>query len=463
MKQARKRKVLVGGVVLAAFLAMLVFASQHLAVSWHGGEAAAAPSLGGLDRSGAKRSQGKSAQKLWVCPMHAQIIQDHPGTCPICGMDLVEGPDGHEHGTASGIQVDNASSQRLGIRLATATHEVMSREVDTYGTISIDEASIVEVSPNALGVVRKLYVDYVGQAIRAGQALYEIYSEDLFQQQNEYIDLLNRQRQTLQNLKIPLDLMADEKQGALREILPKQLTTQNAYLVDILVRDRTRLRDKLLAAGLNQGTLDRIVKTGRAADVITVHAPRNGIVTQIGARAGSAVNAATKVVAMASLARVWVDVALYPEQLEWVSDGDEAVIKLRQGRERKAKLRFVNPLIDPATRALHARIVLDNPQFSLRPGEFVDVTVMAKPHKALVLPRTAIIATGKGNRVMLAREQGRFIPVEVETGVENEAWVEILDGVQEGAKVAVNGQFLLDAAASLKDAAQRMQSGSSAR
>ncbi|MBZ0093451.1 MAG: efflux RND transporter periplasmic adaptor subunit [Sulfuricellaceae bacterium] len=461
MKQARKRQAFIGAAVLIALLGAAVFASKYIVVRWQG--SAAAPALSSLDRLGAVQAPGKPAQRLWVCPMHAQILQDHPGSCPICGMDLVEQPDGHEHGMTAGVQVDNASIQRLGIRLAVARNEVMSREVDTYGSVAVDESSIVNVSPNAQGILRKLDVDYVGQEIHAGQALYEIYSEDLFQRQNEYIDLLTRQRQTLQNLKIPLDLMADEKQGALRQILPKQLSTQQAYLVDILVRDRIRLRDKLLAAGLSPGALDRVVKTGRASDVITVHASRSGFATQIGARVGSAVNAATNVVSMAGLSRVWVDVALYPEQLKWVKDGDVAIVKTSQGSEIKSPLRFVNPQIDQATRTLHARVVLDNPAFSLRPGEFVDVTVLAKPHKALVVPRTAIIRTGKGSRVMLAREQGHFLPVEVETGAENEEWVEVLDGLQEGAKVATNGQFLLDAAASLNDAAERMQSGISAR
>jgi Cu(I)/Ag(I) efflux system membrane fusion protein len=87
------------------------------------------------------------------------------------------------------------------------------------------------------------------------------------------------------------------------------------------------------------------------------------------------------------------------------------------------------------------------------------VTIRAQAHAALVLPRSAVIYTGAGNLVMLSRGEGNFLPVHVETGNESGDNVEIVDGLREGAEVVVNGQFLLDSAASMSAAAERMHGG----
>src|SRR3569833_2230886 len=138
-------------------------------------------------------------RKMWVCPMHPNILQDHPGSCPICGMDLVETGAAHDHRTA-GIQVDTALQQRMGMRLADVTPHRMSRAVHTYGNVGIDEPSLYSISPKIAGWIRKLHVSAPGQRVTAGQILYEIYSPELVQRQREYIELLQRRDQLLENM-----------------------------------------------------------------------------------------------------------------------------------------------------------------------------------------------------------------------------------------------------------------------
>jgi len=156
-----------------------------------------------------------------------------------------------------------------------------------------------------------------------------------------------------------------------------------------------------------------------------------------------------------NLSRVWVDVPLYPDQLAWVKAGDEAVVKLPQSNapEIKARLQLIPPLIDSATRTVQARLSVNNSKLPI--GAYVDVVIRANPHKALAIPRSALIRTGKGDLVMLA-EGGYFTPAKVETGIETNDSIEIIAGLRAGDQVAVNGQFLLDAAASMSDAAERL-------
>ena len=158
---------------------------------------------------------------------------------------------------------------------------------------------------------------------------------------------------------------------------------------------------------------------------------------------------------LANVSRVWVDIALYPDQAARVKNGDVVIIKNSAGQAITSKLDFINPIAE--NNKVSARVALDNNKLHLRPGSFVDVIIHAQSHDALVLPRSAVMHTGEGDMVMLSRGEGHFLPVHIETGIESGDEIEITDGLQETSEVAANGQFLLDAAASLNSAAQRMQ------
>lgn len=384
-----------------------------------------------------------AAKPLWVCPMHPQILQGHPGSCPICGMDLVESHAGHDHG-AAGVQVDAAMQQRLGMRLAVVKPQTLQREIRTYGNVAIDETSIHSVSPKTEGWIRKLHVTAIGQRVRAGEVLYEIYSPELVQRQREYIELLQRR-----------DRMLESMGGTMAEP-----SGQTAQLAASLARERIRLREKFAYADVGEQTLAEIERTRRTVDLVPVHARKSGFVTQIGAREGAYVTPMVSLLSLADTATVWVDFVLFPDQLAWVDEGDEVTVTLPHSDASPfgGRLRFAAPTVDPASRTLRGRLTVSNAGGQLRPGAFVDVSIATRPRTALAVPRPAVIRTGHGARVMLARGDGHFLPVAVETGIESGELVEITDGLQEGAQVAVSGQFLLDAAASLAEAAQRMQS-----
>lgn len=419
--------------VTAVLAGTAYFAGQYFETA---GSRVAEPTARAADRLDTLDGD-KPAKDLWVCPMHAQILQDHPGSCPLCGMDLVGVEGTHDHGDA-GVEVDTASQQRLGVRLASARSQMLSRQILTYGTVAIDEASLLDVSPKIEGWIRKLHVTAVGQQVRAGQVLYEIYSPELVQRQREYVELLQRRDRLLQSM--------------------TELSGQNAQMAASLARERFRMREKFAHADVSNAILDQIEKTHRTVDLVPVHAPASGYVTRIGAREGAYVTPMVNLLSLANTARVWIDVALYPDQLDWIENGDAATVTLPGSQTAiKGRLVFASPELDRTTQTVRARVVVDNARQRLRPGRFVDIAVAAQPHEALAIPRSAVMRTGRGARVMLAPGDGRFVPVAVETGLESGELVEITAGLDEGAQVAVNGQFLLDAAASLSDAAQRMQ------
>ena len=424
------KKIAAGIALLAVVIVSSYSLYQHISISWLDAQpaspvASASPALPSINKPG----QGKT----WVCPMHPEIMQDHPGTCPICGMDLVESKNnvGHDHG----VHVDTASIQRLGVRLASVRKSPVSQEVRSYGNVTADGSSVYNVHSKFDGSIKKMYIHSVGQKIERGQVIYEIYAPELIMQQKEYLGFMQRRNQILQTI------------GDVR-------LEENEYVMNLLM-ELSKERTKFIYEDVSLESLRHVEDSRETVDVVKIVAEKSGVVTQINAREGSNVIPSATLFTLANVSRVWVDITLYPDQAARVKNGDTVSIKNSDGKIIASKLDFLSSVAE--NNKVSARVAIDNSELHLRPGSFVDVIIHAQPHEALVLPRSAVMHTGDGDMVMLSRGEGHFLPVHIETGAESGDEIEITDGIQEGAEVAANGQFLLDAAASMNAAAQRMQ------
>lgn len=425
-----------GIVLLCVIILAFYFIFPHIAISWRDTQTASPDDAATTKpKTASLPSINPAGQgKVWVCPMHPEIMQDHQGTCPICGMELVESKshEAHDHG----IHVDTATIQKLGVRLASVKRSPVSREIRVYGNVTADESALHEVHSNFDGWIRKSYIHSVGQRIEKGQVIYEIYSPELIMQQKEYLKFVERRNQILKTMG---DITLQE----------------NEYVMDLLM-ELSRERTKFLYEGIGVDTIRKIEDSRQPVEVVRILADESGVVTQINARAGSFATPSATLYTLANVSRVWVTATLYPDQVNRVDSGDDVTITDSDGQSFKAKIDFINPVAD--SNKVGARMTIANSQLHLRPGSFVDVTIHARPHEALVVPGSAVLRTGEGNLVMLHRGEGQFLPVYVETGIENGDSIEITDGLQSGAEVAVNGQFLLDSAASMSAAVERMQS-----
>jgi len=362
--------------------------------------------------------------------MHPEITSDHPDTCPICGMALVKsGALGHHHD----LHVESSALASLGVRLVAVERKEIAQAIRTYGTVAPDERSQFAVTTKFEGWLRKLNVHAVGERVERGQVLYEIYSPELVTKEREYFQFLTRRKQILQSV-------GDVSQQ------------ENEYVMDLL-REWQKEREDLLRRDLDIETIQQLEQTGVTIEVVKVRAARSGVITQLAVREGSFVSPAAPVLTIADPSTVWIDVALGAHELELVRPGDAVTVAVAGGEPVPAKVDFLNPLLD--TSRAHARIALHRPEADLHLGALVDVSIRSAAHSARVLPSSAVVRTGHGDFVMLARDGGAFLPVEVHTGVESDDTIEIRGGIQEGARVASNAQFLLDPAASWSDTLAR--------
>ncbi|MFP4611451.1 MAG: efflux RND transporter periplasmic adaptor subunit, partial [Thiohalophilus sp.] len=400
----------------------------------------------------------KHTDPNYVCPMHPQIVRDEPGTCPICGMDLVPKEDDgadepeeekeilyyrHPHdpsitseepkkdemgmdyipvyddGDGSAVKISPAVINNMGVRTAVAERDTLWRKIDTVGYVDYDEDVISHIHLRTSGWIEKLYVKAEGERVEKGQKLYEVYSPELVTAQEEYL-------QALESAHKPL------------------------------VRAS---RERLLALGVAQSQIDELRKTRRVRQYITGYASQDGIVAQLGVREGMFVKPDLEVMALADLSTVWIQAEVFESQVDWVEVGQPADVQLAYfpGKTWEGEVDYVYPNLNPKTRTLRVRLRFDNPEHKLKPNMFADVSIYGGPKRDIVvIPREALIRDGKKDRVILALDEGRFRPRPVVPGIVTGDWVEIQRGLREGERVVTSGQFLIDSEASLKDSFKRM-------
>lgn len=386
---------------------------------------------------------GPVQQAAWYCPMHPDYTAAHAGNCPICGMALVRTAAGTTVNHSDQFHVPTDVQRRIGL----VTQRVQALTFEPSFTVPAqlvaDERRAISLSPKVEGWIRRLGVSGIGQPVRKGQMLFEIYSPELQQRQRDYIDLLGR-RDALQ-------ARTGDMGAAIGNSAPDLMLAS-------IARERFLQRNRLAAADLPDGVIADIENTRRVHDVVPVLAEHDGVVTAIGAREGAYVMPAQPVLAYADLGAVWAELSLTANQLDLL--GSRGRVLLRQRGEaiavESAVANAAQAVVDPVSRLARLRVPFragDNP---LRAGALLDAEVRLAARKALMVNRDAVIRTGHGDLVIVADGADHFREVTVQLGAETRDEVEVLAGVAAGEQVVVNGQFLLGAEASLQASRQRM-------
>jgi len=423
---------------------------------------AASESVAAAADDGAAEHAAKHADPLYRCPMHPDVVRNEPGECPICGMTLVKvepeaspapasasadqgkplyyrhphdpnrrspEPQKDEMGMdyvpvyadAAGpeVRISPAVVNNIGVRTELATKAAPQRRAATVGYVAFDERRIRQVQPRAEGWIEGLAVRATGETVRAGQLLFTLYSPMLESAQQEYLDAVRIGNR------------------------------------DLIEASRERLR----ALGLDAGAAERLSRSGRASGRVPFHAPIGGVVTELAVREGGMVSPDTMALTITALGSLWVIAEVPESQAAWVRAGTAAEIRLPSlpGDELSGRVEYVYPELDMETRTLRARIVLDAPGPGLRPNMLANVTLLGESGEpAVMIPRSALIRGGAEDRVVVALGEGRFAPRRVVAGAESGELVVIRDGLAEGERVVVAGQFLLDSEANLRSGLDRL-------
>ena len=388
----------------------------------------AEPPGGAASASDKSQPAGPAEKKVlyWHDPMVPGQKFDKPGKSPFMDMQLVavyadgEGDEGK-------VTISSRVQQNLGMRTAEVIEGALAPAVEAVGTVAYNERDLALVQARNTGFVEKLYVRAPLDPVRKGQPLAELYVPEWVSAQEEY-------------------LSAKRIGGAGLEGILEGLV------------DGARQRMRL--AGMTEDQIRLVESTGKVHAQFTVHAPIGGVVVELGAREGMTVMAGAPLFRINGLDTVWVNAEVRESQASEVRPGNavEARTPALPGTVFKGRVSAILPEVNPATRTIKARIELANPGSQLKPGMFATVSfAQGNRTKVLLVPTEAVIQTGKRSVVIVEQEPGKFVPVDVDVGIEVNGKSEIRNGLEAGQKVVVSGQFLIDSESSLKASTLRME------
>jgi len=383
-----------------------------------------APSSPGLKAGELDPSTGKRVL-YWHDPMVPGPKFDQPGKSPFMDMQLVPvyADDAADRG---GVAIDPRLQQNLGVRTAKAVAGSLASAVSVVGNVAYNERDVVLVQARSSGFVEKLYVRAALDPVRKGQPLAELYVPEWVAAQEEYL--------SAKRLRSNVDALA---LGGLADAAAQ----------------RMRL------AGMSDEQIRAVDARGSVLPRFTIASPIDGVVGELSAREGMTVAAGAPLFRLNGLATVWVHAEVPEGAAAEVRPGIavQARTPAIPGSVFKGRVNAILPEVNATTRTLKARIELANPGGRLIPGMFATIDFApARPGNAVLVPSEAVIRTGKRTVVIVAQGEGRFLPIDVETGSESSGQTEIRKGVREGDSVVVSGQFLIDSEANLKAAITRM-------
>ena len=405
----------VSKIVLIAVLAALGGATASYVLFGPGAVGRGADEVAGRDPA--------SRQPLyWVAPMDPTYRRDGPGKSPM-GMDLVPVfDDANSEGGPGTIRISPEVVNNLGVRTAPAGFAALPTRIRTVGYVQYDEDRRIHIHPRVEGWVEKLYVKASGDPVEAGQPVYELYSPQLVNAQEEYLLALKR---------------------------------DNPRLVEAA-------GDRLRALQLSPDFIAQLRRDRTVRQTVTFYAPQNGVVDNLNIREGFFVMPGTTLMSIGVLEDVWVEAEVFERQSPLVKIGLPVTMSLDYlpGRQWQGRVDYVYPSLDDKNRTLRVRLRFANQDRTLKPNMFAQVEILADPVEgALVVPREAVIRTGNQDRVVLALGEGRFQSTVVELGRVGERHVEIRSGLEEGDSVVVSAQFLLDSESSKRADLMRMDAG----
>lgn len=328
------------------------------------------------------------------------------------------------------VEISPEKQQLIGVKIAEVTVRPLQKIIRTVGRIEYDERLIATANTKIEGWIERLYVDYTGRYVSRGEPLAEIYSPDLYATQQEYLHLLQWEKQrSVSNNAAGNDMLSSDSKA----------------LVDA-ARQRLKLWD------ISEAQIRKIEQSGKPVRTLTIQSPVSGYVVQKTAVKGMRVMPGEKLFDVADLSSVWVVSDIYEYELSLIKVGQTAAISLSYlpGREFTAKVDFVYPALSAETRTSKIRFSIANPGGKLKPQMFTNVEVKIPLGKKLAIPQDAVIDTGMRKIVYVDKGEGYFEPREIQTGGKAEGFIEVIQGLRAGEKVAAAANFLIDSEAKLK-------------
>ncbi len=383
------------------------------------------------DVSDSHDHSGETAEQMWTCSMHPQIMLPEPGDCPICGMDLIPAESGGE-----GLAMNEIKMSENAMALANVRTTIVGNELtDNEGMISLSGKIKVNEEENAVqasyfdGRIERLNINYEGQEVQRGQLLATIYAPNLVAAQQELI--------TAASLK--------ESQPLLYKAV----------------------RNKLKLWKLSESQINSIEESGKVRENFPIYATVSGTVSEKMASEGDYIKQGQPIVKVSNLNSVWAEFDSYENQISEFKKGQKikVITNAYPNKEFDATVSFIDPVLNTLTRTVTVRAELNNNEGIFKPGMFVTGKIEGKSNGSktqLNIPASAVMWTGERSLVYVKTNPNEpvFEMQEVTLGNRNGDTFTVVSGLLEGDEIVTNGTFTVDAAAQLQGKKSMMNQGS---
>ena len=362
-----------------------------------------------------------SITKKWTCSMHPQIILDKPGSCPICGMDLIALDQSNvgDNISPNEVVMTEEAIQLANIQTSEIVKSDALKEIRLLGVVKPDERRLFSQVSHIPGRIERLYVNFTGEKIRKGQKIARIYSPELISAQKELFEAIKS-----------------------KEIYPQLYKAS---------------RNKLRLWKLSNTQIDAIINSGKVQEQIDILSDYSGYVMKRNVELGDHVMEGMKLFNIANIDNVWVMFEAYEVDIPWIRRGDDIEFNITAIPEKtfKGKVTYIDPFVSANTRVSKVRVEVKNSRHKLLPEMYANGIIKAKLNKVngmLVIPKSAVLWTGKRAVVYVKVPHKKiisFIYREIILGADLGDFYVVEKGLKEGENVATNGVFRIDASAQL--------------
>ena len=364
----------------------------------------------------------------YTCTMHPSVHSAVPGTCPICGMDLVpvyKSGMGAAAAAASDkpseFTVSTDRQQMIGVTYVAVAKIPLRSTVRTVGIGAVDRLHNWDFVSRVEGYVQKLFVSSRGEAVKLGQPLLTIYSPELLATEQEFLSILSARDQA-------------QKSGDSGALGNAEQLVQAA-------------RKRLELWNITDAQIDDLASSRQASDTLTLFSPFDGVVLDLKANQGAHVMPGDDLVDVADLSSLWVWADFYQEDLPLLKPGLPVTITSNAIPSEKisGKIAVVDSLINSVQRTVRVRIDVDNQSGRLLPDMYVNVALELDAGEGLAVPVSAVLPTGQHDIVFVDKGEGRLEPRFVELGRKYGDFYAVTSGLTEGERVVNSANFLIDA------------------
>jgi len=383
-------------------------------------------------------TQAKSDVK-YTCPMHPQILEDHPGSCPICGMTLVKKSGQASEG--SGISLNTVlqpvnSTVISTVAAITPEQKAVATSISAQGYLDFDARMFNNIASRYSGRIEKLYIKYAFQEIHVGERIFDIYSPDMVTAQQDLIYLVKNS--------------------------PAETGLINAA------------KQKLLLLGMTNAQVSQVIQTGKAFYSLPVYSPYEGHVhdmphSQMGGatndqpssdfgnnlplsiKEGMYVEKGQNLFNVVNPHMLWAIIKVDQTALSGVKLNQPVTIMLPDvpGKIITGKVDFIEPVLENGDKTTSIRVYLDNMDHELKVNSLVKAEIQTGKTGGLWIPRTALVNLGKTQIVWL-KNGPVFQAKQVNTGVISKDEVLISNGLSATDSIASNAQYLTDSESFIK-------------